>query len=64
MKLKCPVCNSCFDYVWQHNRRFFWCDFCQHLYDLVGDKYKRIIGMKGLEDGNVKVYYEESEPRV
>lgn len=63
MKLKCPACNSCFDYVWHSNQRFFWCEFCQHMYDLVDNKYKRIIGMKETEEG-LKVYYDESESRV
>jgi hypothetical protein len=60
MKLKCPVCNSCFSFVWQKNLRFFWCDFCQHLYNLVDNDYKRVIGVKETEEG-VKIFYEDSQ---
>ena len=59
MKLKCPVCNSCLDYIWQQNRRFFWCDFCQHMYDLVDGKFKRITGIRFEEEG-MKIFYDDN----
>jgi hypothetical protein len=57
MKLKCPECNSCFDYVWHYNMRMFWCDLCQQLYDLVDGKYVRVTGIKKELDGEIKVYH-------
>jgi hypothetical protein len=38
MKLKCPLCNGCLDFVWKGNCRFFRCDFCNKLYNIVGNK--------------------------
>lgn len=38
MKIKCPVCNSCLDYAYVANRRFFNCFLCQVTYDIRDNK--------------------------
>jgi len=65
MKLKCPVCNGCFDYVWIGFQRFFNCDFCKATYNTVGESMKRVkdITLKLNVNGNEVVdkvtYYEK-----
>jgi hypothetical protein len=68
MKTKCPVCASCFDYVWVGNRRFFECFLCQTMYDLPGDgtvrKIKTVEIAKDLNGNDTvqKVIYEDAKP--
>lgn len=42
MKIKCPVCNGCFSYVWIGFQRFFNCDFCKTTYNLCVEEFKAV----------------------
>lgn len=66
MKTKCPVCNSCLDYSWVANRRFFSCFLCRVTYDIFDNSLRRvkeIITEQNINGNDVvkKVVYYDSE---
>jgi hypothetical protein len=58
MKLKCPVCNSCLDYAWVANGRFFNCFLCQVTYNIDQEKLKIVKEIILAKDKNGQDFVE------